>query len=59
MQNNTEYVQVVSGVENTHVEHDILTCELQHLVSDNRSMLLQFWLRHILFKIHSQRRSFK
>lgn len=47
MQNNMEYVQAIFGVEVTHMEHDVLTCVLQHMVSDNRHMLLQFWFRFI------------
>lgn len=42
MQNNTELVRDVSGAEGTHVEHDVPTCLLQHLVSRNRHMVLQF-----------------
>lgn len=35
MQNNMEYVQAIYGAKGRHVEHDILTCVLQHLVAVN------------------------
>lgn len=53
MQNNMEFVQVIPGAKVTHVEHDVPTCVLQHLVSDNRRMILQSWFRIILSKIPS------
>lgn len=38
------------------MEHDVLTCALQHSVSSNRQMVLQFWFIIILFKIHSTKK---
>lgn len=40
MQNNMDYIQTIFGAEVTHVEHDVPTYVLQHLISDNRHMLL-------------------
>lgn len=39
------------------MEHDVLTCVLQHLISGNRQMLLQYWLWSILSKVQSSKRS--
>lgn len=33
-----EYVQASSGAEGTRMEHDVPSCVLQHLVSDNKHM---------------------
>lgn len=37
-----EFDQAGFGVEESHVEHDVLTCVLQQLVSSNKQMVLQF-----------------
>lgn len=42
MQNNMDFVQDVFGVEGTCVGHNVPTFVLQHLVSNNRQMILQF-----------------
>lgn len=48
-----EFVQDGSGVEETHVEHDVLTCGLQHLVIVKRHRILQFGFSISLSKTHS------
>lgn len=47
-----EFLQIDSGVEGSHVEHDVSICELQHLVSVNRHVILQFCFSISLSKIH-------
>lgn len=42
MQKTMEFSQASYGEEGTHVEHNVPTCVLQHLVSSNRQMVFQF-----------------
>lgn len=40
MKNNLEFSQASSGAEGTHVEHDVLTFVLHHLLYGNKQMVL-------------------
>lgn len=44
MKNNIEFDKAGFGVEGTHVAHHVLTCGLQHLVSDNN---IAFWVQYV------------
>lgn len=48
-----EFAQAGSGAEGTHVEHDIPTCGLQHMVSWKQTDGNCIWLRFSLSKIYS------
>lgn len=57
MQNNMEFSQASSGLEGTHVEHGVLTCVLQYLVSGNRNVVLQFGSKLFYPRFSRQSRS--
>ena len=52
-----EVAQVGSGAEEIHVEHDVPTCVLQHLVSGNKQIVLQFGSELLYPRFYLQRRS--
>lgn len=42
---------VYGGMSDSVVEHNVQTCVLEHMVSGNRQMVLQFWFKIIISKI--------